>query len=143
MSEMNRLGNSQNPYQGPRKRVLCVCSAGLLRSPTMAWVLSNEPYGYNTRAAGIATEYALIPVDKVLLTWAQEIVCAEEWQAREVQKQLGEHSGKPVISLDLPDQFEYRNDQLVALIKERYDTMAALIKKHGVPAVTTTIELAP
>lgn len=31
MSLMNRLGNADNPYQDRYKRVLCVCSAGLLR----------------------------------------------------------------------------------------------------------------
>jgi predicted protein tyrosine phosphatase len=74
-SNFNRLGNCGNRFQGGRNRVLCVCSAGMLRSPTIAWVLSNEPYGFNTRAAGISDEYALIPVDEVLLSWADEIVC--------------------------------------------------------------------
>ena len=39
-----------NPYQGDRRRILFVCSAGLLRSPTGAHVGSVR--GYNTRAAG-------------------------------------------------------------------------------------------
>ena len=48
----NRLHNVRNPNQGPAKRVLCLCSAVLLRSPTVAWVLGKAPYDYNTRAAG-------------------------------------------------------------------------------------------
>ena len=72
---MNRLANSSNRWQGKYKRVLCICSAGLLRSPTAAFVLSQEPYNYNTRAAGLTKEFALIPVDEVLLNWAQEVVC--------------------------------------------------------------------
>ena len=67
MSLMNRLANTHNHYQGDAKRVLCVCSAGLLRSPTAAFVLSQEPFGFNTRAAGIAEDFALIVVDDVLL----------------------------------------------------------------------------
>ena len=50
---MNRIANSTNPFQKDYKRVLCVCSAGLLRSPTAAYVLSQAPYNYNTRAAGL------------------------------------------------------------------------------------------
>ncbi len=73
----NRKRNSGNPYQGEFKRVLCVCSAGLLRSPTAAMVLSQDPFNFNTRAAGIVPNYALIPVDEVLLEWADEIVCME------------------------------------------------------------------
>jgi len=33
------------------------------------FVLSQEPYNYNTRAAGIVDDYALVPVDEVLLNW--------------------------------------------------------------------------
>lgn len=75
-STMNALHNCKNPYQGAEKRVLCLCSAGLLRSPTAAFVLQKE-LGYNTRAAGV-TDYALIPVTEVLLEWADEIVCVNE-----------------------------------------------------------------
>lgn len=77
MSMLNRLANVNNPYQGSARRVLCVCSAGLLRSPTTAVVLANEPFNYNTRAAGTSDEFALVPVDQALLTWANEIVCMQ------------------------------------------------------------------
>ena len=59
MSTFNKLANTRNPYQGTSKRVLCVCSAGLLRSPTIAWILSNPPFNFNTRAAGVSLEYVL------------------------------------------------------------------------------------
>lgn len=49
---MNRIANASNKFQGSYKRVLCVCSAGLLRSPTAALVLSKDPYNFNTRACG-------------------------------------------------------------------------------------------
>ena len=72
---MNALHNVTNPYQGPEKRVLCLCSASLLRSQTLATVL-YEKYGYNTRSAGVS-DYALIPVSTALLEWADEIICVE------------------------------------------------------------------
>jgi predicted protein tyrosine phosphatase len=119
---MNRLGNARNQFQGSYRRVLCVCSAGLLRAPTAAWVLSQEPYNYNTRAAGVTEEFALIPVDKVLLHWADEIVCLNEEHARVLRKPLKELGGnKPVIVLGIPDHFEYRDPELVELIKSAYD----------------------
>ena len=60
----------------PEKRVLCLCSAGLLRSARLAQILQQE-YNYNTRNAGVA-DYALIPVNTALLKWADEIVCVEQ-----------------------------------------------------------------
>jgi predicted protein tyrosine phosphatase len=123
---MNRLGNAKNPNQGNFKKVLCVCSAGLLRSPTAAWVLSQEPYNFNTRCAGATGDFALIPVDEVLLTWAEEVVCMSEEQAEAIRyllKVLGLYNPPSVISLDIPDQFRYRDPELVELIKKRYDEM--------------------
>jgi predicted protein tyrosine phosphatase len=120
---MNRLANSYSPYQGNYKRVLCVCSAGLLRSPTAAWVLSNEPYNYNTRAAGLEEEFALIPVDRVLLEWADEIVVQNAKQAEEIRSRLEEE--KPIVVLGIPDSYAYRDEKLVSLIRESYDKHTA------------------
>ena len=44
-----------NPYQGTDKKLLFVCSAGLLRSATAANLFAKK--GYNTRGCGSA-EYA-------------------------------------------------------------------------------------
>jgi predicted protein tyrosine phosphatase len=116
---MNRLANCSNKYQGKYKRVLCVCSAGLLRSPTAALVLSQEPYNFNTRAAGIEEEFALIPVDRVLLEWADEIVVQSAKQAEEIRGRLEEE--KPIVVLGIPDSYAYRDPELVRLIRESYD----------------------
>ena len=113
---MNRLATTKNPYQGPYKKVLCVCLAGCLRSPTAAVVLSAPPFDYNTRSAGLETDFAIIPVDEVLLEWADEIVCMDVNQ----QIELKTRTKKPVINLSIPDSFEYRDPRLLRLIKERY-----------------------
>ncbi len=116
---MNRLANCSNKYQGKYKRVLCVCSAGLLRSPTAALVLSQEPYNFNTRAAGLEEEFALIPVDRVLLEWADEIVVMNAKQAEEIRGKMEEE--KPIVVLGLPDSYAYRDPELIRLIREAYD----------------------
>src|SRR5574343_525749 len=101
-STRNQLANITNPYQTKAKRVLCVCSAGLLRSPTMANTLHKE-YGYNTRACGSCVEFALIPISEALVYWADEIVFVNKDNI-----------------LDLPDQFCWNEGQLVEIIKEQY-----------------------
>jgi predicted protein tyrosine phosphatase len=119
----NRLYNCTNPAQGKIKRVLCVCSAGLLRSPTTAWVLGQEPWSYNTRAAGLVADYALIPVDNVLLEWADEIVVMLQDQADELREKFG--VTKPIVVLGIDDNFSYRDPALVEKIKERYNAAKA------------------
>ena len=120
----NRLHNSSNPYQGDAKKVLCVCSAGLLRSPTAALVLSMPPYGFNTRAAGAEESYALIPVDEVLLHWADEVVCMTQQHATMINIKFPLHN-KPIKVLELPDNFEYRDPALMEMIRARYDAVSA------------------
>lgn len=113
----NKLYNTKNPAQGDYKKVLCLCSAGLLRSPTAALVLSQEPFNFNTRAAGIVGDYALITVDGYLINWADEVVVMTQ-----EHKAVMEESGctKPIVCLDIPDEFEYRNPKLMKLVAERY-----------------------
>ena len=112
---MNRSWNSNNPFQGRDKKVLCVCSAGLLRSPTAAWVLGNPPFNFNTRAAGLDS-YALIVVDDVLLGWADEVVC----MTLEQEERLKERTPMPIVCLNIPDNYHYRDPALIELIKTNY-----------------------
>ena len=114
--EMWRSRNAQNRYQGDWPRVLCVCSAGLLRSPTLAWVLSNEPYNCNTRAAGSHKEYALVPLDQVLCNWARIVVFVNSENHGRAMA-IGLNMPSEVYVLDVPDRFAFRDPQLVEAIR--------------------------
>lgn len=128
---LNRLHNIGNQYQGKYKRVLCVCSAGLLRSPTAAWVLSHAPFDCNTRAAGVH-DYALVPVDEVLLSWADEVVCMDRHHA-DICNSIGKGTlgwkDKNVIVLGIPDNFPYRDAKLIKLVETGYQRWLDAQKK--------------
>lgn len=113
---MNQMAVTKNSYQGKYKKVLCVCSAGCLRSPTAAVVLSHAPFDFNTRACGIDPDFAIIPITDVLIEWADEIVC----MTQEHKADLLQMTDKPIVCLDIPDNFEYRNPKLMKLVKEQY-----------------------
>jgi len=124
---MNQLANSKNAFQGTAKKVLTVCSAGLLRSPTTAKVL-GEKYGYNTRAAGIVQEYALIPVTEALIYWADEIVFMNGenlheykriWKDSKLAMKMIEDDDFQV--LNIPDNLGWGDEQLIKLILDAYD----------------------
>lgn len=136
---MNRLANSGNSFQGDYKKVLCVCSAGLLRSPTAAVVLSQEPYNYNTRAVGINGEYALVALDSVHLSWADEIVVMEPWMEDEIKNRLSQGvlggKNKKVLCLSVPDQFPYRDPELIRLIKNAYHRETGIGKTEVVQMI--------
>lgn len=116
----NRMYNCKNPNQGKAKKVLCVCSAGLLRSPTAANVLHQE-YGYNTRACGYDVGHALIPLDDVLLEWADEVVVMESWMAQALEDKCGFKT----ICLGIEDSFGYMDPELQKLISEKYANLTA------------------
>jgi predicted protein tyrosine phosphatase len=116
-SSKNQIGNASNPFQGKDTKVLCLCSAGLLRSPTIADVLTKAG-GYNCRAAGMSEEYALIPVSTALLAWADRIVVVKE-QADRLERALDElNISQHVTVLDIPDNYERNNPELVAIVTE-------------------------
>jgi predicted protein tyrosine phosphatase len=97
----------------------------MLRSPTIAHILSADPYNFNTRSAG-TEPYALIPVTEDLLMWCDEVVCADTEHAMWVRNKMMEWMlDKPIIDLQIDDIYEYRNPELIELIKERYGQRTA------------------
>jgi predicted protein tyrosine phosphatase len=135
----NRLANVGNNFQGHFPKVLCVCSAGLLRSPTLAYVLSLPPFMYNTRAVGTDAEFALIPIDLAHVAWADQIVVMDEYQkmvVEQLQDELEEqgrgyvvyHRARIVV-MDVPDQYGYRDPTLVEILTEKcYEVFGEEVK---------------
>lgn len=123
MSTLNRIANCDNRFQNTSafKRVLCVCSAGLLRSPTAAVVLSQDPFNFNTRAVGVSQEYALTPLEDVHIMWSDEIVVMQKEHADIVHAFLEAMGVKrPVIVLGIEDNYQYRDPDLMKQISEKY-----------------------
>lgn len=110
----NQLGNVCNKFQTKAKRVLCVCSAGLLRSPTLANILHTE-FGFNTRAVGADKEYALIPITQALIWWADEIVFVNQDaydMLDEEEKVEIQDTGATVKILNVEDDYDWMDEQL-------------------------------
>ncbi len=117
----NRFYNCKNPHQGAYRKVLCLCSEGLLCSPTMAWVLSNPPYNCNVRAAGVAVGQALVPIDEVLVEWADCFVLATKDQIQTLKN--FEAVDKPVYVLAVDDVFDYHQPELIEEIKKALEAL--------------------
>ncbi len=117
-SRNNALWNCKNPYQGKYKKVLTVCSAGLLRSPTIAWYIQSVS-DYNCRAAGIH-DYALVQVDEVLIKWADIIICSDQEKYDYILEKYGDKiSEYDIHNFNIPDIYEYKNPDLLKIIEEQ------------------------
>lgn len=130
MIKRNQLGVVLNPYQGKHKKVLTVCSAGCLRSPTAAHILSSEPFNFNTRCAGISEEYAIVPVTEALIIWADVILCMDLDQVKHINDiqnnvlrdfdSMYEYEFKQVINLEIEDDYAYRDPELVKIMTDKF-----------------------
>jgi predicted protein tyrosine phosphatase len=111
-----------NPYQGDSPRWLFVCSAGLLRSPTGASIAVQR--GINSRSCGSNFNYALIPCSANLINWADKIVFVNPenlWQLEDNflgHKDLLEQIEQKQIVLNIPDNFQYRDSELIKFFED-------------------------
>jgi predicted protein tyrosine phosphatase len=122
-----------NEYQGPSKRLLFVCSAGLLRSPTGAALYSGK--GYNTRSCGSDRKYALINLSANLILWADCIIFVNSENYRQAIQTFEPvyydfEIKKKAIILDIEDDYEYNNPWLIKLFERQLDPkLETLFKK--------------
>lgn len=117
-----RRGVAGNPYQGKDKKVLFVCSMGILRSATGARLYARK---YNTRSAGTYAD-ALIRVTPLLLNWADEIVFVNRdnfESVSAVKSYVAEMAGKSVKVLDIPDQYEHMHPALIDAFEQQYEVL--------------------
>ena len=110
----------QNAYQGTDKRVLFVCSAGILRSATAARIYAKK---YNTRAAG-SERYALIPVTEELLLWADEVVFVNEYNHYSVTRKFDLDTFDCKIKiLNIPDEYDHMDPRLIDHFYQQYEAI--------------------
>lgn len=110
-----------NPFQGNAKRVLFVCSAGLLRSATGATI--GSMLGFNTRNCG-TEEYALIRISLNLILWADRIyfVNPENYIRATTLFQFDlealENIKNKTQVLTIEDEFDYMDPKLVQIFRD-------------------------
>lgn len=117
-----RDGVVANPFQGTDKKVLFVCSMGILRSATGARLYAHK---YNTRSAGTWDD-ALIPLTNVLMEWADEIVFVNEANYQQVKKfylaeDIDIDKTYKIKVLNIPDAFPHMHPELVKAFNEQYE----------------------
>lgn len=99
------------------KTVLFICSQNRLRSPTAEQVFADWP-GIETASAGTNND-AETPLDAELVAWADLIFVMERPHRNKLQKKFRKALRGRVICLDIPDDYEFMDEQLVALLKAK------------------------
>ncbi len=99
------------------KTVLFICSQNRLRSPTAEQVFADWP-GIETASAGTNHD-AETPLDPELVAWADLIFVMERPHRNRLQKKFRKALRGRVICLDIPDDYEFMDEQLVRLLKAK------------------------
>jgi predicted protein tyrosine phosphatase len=100
------------------KRVLFVCGANRLRSPTAEQVFGGES-GIECLSAGLNHD-AENPLTPELVAWADVIFVMEKPQKVKLSTRFREElNGKRVVVLGIPDHFCYMDPALVDLLRRK------------------------
>lgn len=95
-----------------------ICSRNQWRSPTAEALFKNHPR-YDARSAG-TTDRARIKVTDCHIGWADLIFCMERKHADRLRESFATEIGdKPVITLRIPDDFQFMDPQLVEVLHEK------------------------
>lgn len=100
------------------KKVLFLCSKNKLRSPT-AEAIFSEVEDWQVCSTGISND-AEVHVSLEDIEWADYIFVMENVHKRKLSNKFG-HALKQqvIISLDIPDNYEYMDPELIKILKEK------------------------
>lgn len=125
-TKTQQIFNDKAPFgnvsQGTAKKLLFVCSVGMLRSHTAQVVASQ--LGFNARACGSCVDIALIPLSCNLINWADSIIFMNGENYREALKAF-----KPVgydvdilqkcLIWNIPDCYNWGDDYLFSIFMDK------------------------
>jgi predicted protein tyrosine phosphatase len=100
------------------KRALFICTHNRLRSPTAEQVFSTWP-GVDTDSAGLGAD-ADVPLSPEQIEWATIVFVMEKKHRSQLATKFRRYlNGKRVICLDIPDDYDYMQPELVALLASK------------------------
>ncbi len=103
---------------------LFVCSQNRLRSPTAEEVFSKLP-GIECQSAG-TDELANVPIDPELIDWADVIYVMETSHRNRIARKFKKHlAGKRIVVLNIPDEYQYMEPALVAVLERKAGPLLA------------------
>ena len=97
-------------------QLLFICSRNQWRSPTAEAIFNKYPHV--ARSAGTAPS-ARIRAGEKLIAWADIIFVMEKKHRRQLQEKFAPAlEGKPVIVLDIPDDYGFMDEELIRILED-------------------------
>jgi predicted protein tyrosine phosphatase len=96
----------------PKRRILFACTINRMRSATAHDAYRDDPRRA-VRSAGTAA---------ALLAWADAVVVMEKAHRNHTRKHFPHvYEQKPIVCLYIPDEYDYQQPALLALLRERFE----------------------
>lgn len=112
-----QLLQSRLYLSGMPQNLLFICSRNQWRSRTAETIFRNRQ-GVTVKSAGTANN-ARIRVNAKLLKWADIVLVMETKHQQYLLSHFpGEMKYKELLVLDIPDEFRYLNEELIAELEE-------------------------
>jgi len=103
-------------------RVLFVCNQNENRSRTAEEIFKDK---FDTRSAGLFNSK---PLTEKQLSWADLILVMEDVQRSEIAKRFPkQYMKKKIISLGIPDIYNYGQPELIDVLKKKVDESLQLL----------------
>lgn len=100
------------------KRIFFLCSQNKLRSPTAEAIFSDLP-GLEVDSAGLNND-AVTRLSPEQLDWADTILVMETSHLKRLNQKFRQHlKGKKIAVLNIPDDYGYMDEDLIALLSVR------------------------
>ncbi len=100
-------------------KVLFICNQNQHRSKTAEEIFRGK---FETKSAGLFNEK---PVNEKQLSWADIIIVMEDHQRAEIAKRFPKiYMQKRILSLNVPDLYSYDQQELIDLLKKRFNHLA-------------------
>ena len=112
------------------KHLLFICSQNRLRSPTAEKIFFGRP-GVKVASAGLSSG-AVNPLSADLLEWADVIFVMEKTHRGKLSKKFKPFlTSQSIICLDIPDEYDYMEPALVALLEAKVGPFLARFRDHA------------
>jgi protein-tyrosine phosphatase len=98
-----------------KPKILFVCGRNKWRSPTAARIYRNDPR-VDVRSAGMSGK-SPHPISNSDLEWADLVLVMERRYKGKLMGLFRDLELPPIESLDIPDEYEYMDEELVDLIR--------------------------
>jgi predicted protein tyrosine phosphatase len=97
-----------------KPKILFVCGRNQWRSPTAQYIYRNDPR-LEARSAGVSDK-SPHKISRADIQWADLILVMENAHKTRIQGLFGRERLPEIKSLDIPDEYEYMDEELIQLI---------------------------